>query len=342
MSDERDFSVSNREHEPLLRVENLKKYFNAGKSSLSRETSEIRAVDDVSFEVYEGETLGLVGETGCGKSTVAHTLTRLEEPTSGQAFFDQQDIFRASVGELRNLRRRLQIVFQDPRGSLNPRMTIEDVLMEPLAIHEPEMSRAQRHLQVVEMLERVGLPRSALHRYSHEFSGGQRQRVGIARALILKPKMVILDEPLSALDVSVQAQIANLLTSLREEMGVSYILISHDLAVIRSMADRVAVMYLGRIVESSTSRQLYEKPLHPYSQALLSAAPEIEAGREFLDRRIRLLGDPPSPTDIPKGCRFHTRCWLATNRCREEEPRLFSRVDANHDVACHFPSVSES
>ncbi|HZB90856.1 MAG TPA: dipeptide ABC transporter ATP-binding protein [Stellaceae bacterium] len=316
----------------LLEVEGLVKHFVAERSLWGRPRASVRAVDGVSFSVAEGETLALVGESGCGKSTTGRLVLRLIEPTAGKVAFEGRDIFALSGDAMRALRRELQIVFQDPYASLNPRMTVGDIIAEPLALHGL-FPRAARGRRVAELLGLVGLAPEHARRYPHEFSGGQRQRIGIARALAVEPRLVVCDEPVSALDVSIQAQIINLLQDLQARFRLSYIFIAHDLAVVKHIADRVAVMYLGRIVERAPKAALFAAPRHPYTRALLSAVPlPVPAARR--DRLI-LQGDVPSPLSPPAGCRFHTRCPFAQERCRQEEPQLESTGDG-HAAACHF------
>lgn len=331
-----------RKGETLLRVEDLVKHFPLTSGVvLRRRVGAVRAVDGVSFELRSGETLGLVGESGCGKSTVARTLLRLEQPTSGHAYHRDRDIFAMNAKELRRLRRDVQIVFQDPYASLNPRMTVGDIIGEAWEIHRDVVPKNQRRQTLATLLERVGLDASFVNRYPHQFSGGQRQRVGIARALALNPEVLILDEPVSALDVSVQAQVVNLLEELQEEFGFAYVFIAHDLAIVRHICDRVAVMYLGRIVEEGDEHGIYERPTHPYTQALLSAVPVASADApERRARRIILEGDVPSPADPPSGCRFRTRCWKADQRCADEVPALEHR-GFDHPSACHYAALGE-
>ncbi|GAB2758380.1 dipeptide ABC transporter ATP-binding protein [Salinifilum aidingensis] len=322
--------------EPILEVRDLVKHFPITRGVLFRRTiGHVRAVDGVSFDLNRGETLGIVGETGCGKSTLAQVLMHLERPTSGQALFEGRDMFRMRTSELRGLRRDIQIVLQDPYTSLNPRRTVGDIVGEPFEIHPEVAPKGDRQRRVQELLEVVGLNPEHIQRYPHQFSGGQRQRIGIARALALRPKVIICDEPVSALDVSIQAQVMNLLAQLQSEFGLSYIFIAHDLGVVRHLSDRIGVMYLGRIVETGTEQEIYEHPQHPYTQALLSAVPVPDPSVREQRETIRLVGDVPSPADPPSGCRFRTRCWKAQEVCAEQDPAL-ERQGGQHDVACHF------
>ena len=322
--------------EPLVRVAGLKKYFPIQKGLLGRTVGQVKAVDDVSFDIFPGETLGMVGESGCGKTTVGRTLLRLIEPTSGSAHFKGRDLFQLSPSELRAERRNLQIVFQDPYSSLNPRMTIESIVGEAMRIHGVATAANVRE-EVMGLLEKVGLQRSYVSRYPHEFSGGQRQRIGIARAISLKPEFIVCDEAVSALDVSVQAQVINLLLDLQDEFKLSYLFIAHDLSVVRHISNRIAVMYLGQLVELAETDELFKHPAHPYTQALLSAIPEPDTTQRR--ERILLKGDVPSPINPPSGCRFHTRCPAAYGRCRTEAPAL-TEVGAGHFVSCHLYTES--
>lgn len=316
----------------LLTVKNLKKYYPITGGVFGKEVGVVKAVDDVSFSVKKGETLGLVGESGCGKSTTGRSLLRLIEPTSGEVYFEEKAVTSLKKEELRQIRRDMQIVFQDPFASLNPRHNIERILEEPLMVHKMGAS-AERRKKVHEMLEIVGLSSYHAQRYPHQFSGGQRQRIGIARALMLHPKLIVADEPVSALDVSIQSQVLNLMQDLQKEFGLTYLFIAHDLSVVRHISDRVGVMYLGRLVELTTSEQLYDNPLHPYTQALLSAVPSADPDQK--KERIILQGDVPSPANPPSGCTFHTRCPLVKDVCKSVRPE-FRDVGDGHFVACHL------
>jgi oligopeptide transport system ATP-binding protein len=315
--------------EPILKVSHLQKFFNVGHGKM------LKAVDDLSFEIQRGETLGVVGESGCGKTTAGRTILRLYEPTAGEIQYAGMNITTISLSKMKALRREMQMIFQDPYASLNPRMTITDIIGEALDIHDLVKSRAARKLRVEHLLDVVGLNPDHATRYPHEFSGGQRQRIGIARALAVDPKFIICDEPISALDVSIQAQVVNLLQELQQKYDLTYMFIAHDLSMVKHISDRVAVMYLGKLVELASSDELYANPLHPYTRALLSAIPipdpEVEATRE----RIVLTGDIPSPIDPPSGCHFRTRCPLATLKCAQVEPE-FVEVKPGHWAACHY------
>ncbi|MFF3335146.1 ABC transporter ATP-binding protein [Streptomyces sp. NPDC002888] len=324
--------------EPILEVSGLVKHYPLTRGVLlGRQTGAVKAVDGVDFTLGRGETLGIVGESGCGKSTVARMLVNLEKPTAGSIRYKGEDIGRLSGRALRAVRRNIQMVFQDPYTSLNPRMTVGDIIGEPYEIHPEAAPKGERRRRVKELLEVVGLNPEHVNRYPHQFSGGQRQRIGIARGLALRPEVVVADEPVSALDVSVQAQVVNLLARLQSEFELSYVFIAHDLSIVRHISDRVAVMYLGRIVETGTDTAIYDRPAHPYTQALLSAVPVPDPeGRETRERII-LTGDVPSPANMPSGCRFRTRCHQARESCAGEAPELRPMGgSAAHEVACHF------
>lgn len=320
------------ETRPLLSVENVKTYFPIRSGVFQRVVGHVKAVDGVSFQVREGETFGLVGESGCGKTTVSRTILRLQPATEGSVFFDGEDVFAKRGGELKALRRQMQIVFQDPYASLDPRMPVGDIIAEGLLIQGVK-SRSEREATVQVMLDKVGLNPYHAHRYPHEFSGGQRQRIGIARALALRPRFIVCDEPVSALDVSIQSQILNLLRSLQKEFGFTYLFVAHDLSVVEHISDRVGVMYLGKIVEMADREAMFSNPLHPYTQALLSAIPVANPRRKR--QRIVLKGEVPSPLNPPSGCRFHTRCPIAQEICSRLEP-VFEEKRPGHLVACHL------
>jgi oligopeptide/dipeptide ABC transporter ATP-binding protein len=317
--------------ELLLRVENLKKWFPVGGGIFTPPKHYVKAVDDVSFQVQMGETFGIVGESGCGKSTLGRTILHLLEPTDGKIFFQDRDVARVKHKDLQKLRRDLQIIFQDPYASLNPRMNVGKIVQEPLLVHGIG-SPKEREEKVEYMLETVGLNKESIKKYPHEFSGGQRQRIGIARALVLNPKLIVCDEPVSALDVSIQSQILNLLNDLQGKFKLTYIFISHDLSVVNYISDRIAVMYLGKIVELAQKNDLFDTPLHPYTKALLSAIPHAEIDKER--KRIVLQGDVPSPIDPPSGCHFRTRCEYADDKCAMNAPEL-QEIASGHFVACN-------
>ena len=320
--------------ETLLRVDNLVKYFPIYQGVIRRQVGAVHAVDGVSFEIYKGETLGLVGESGCGKSTAGRTILRLYKPTAGHVYYDGTDLASLSEREMRKMRRKLQIIFQDPYASLNPRMTVADIVGEPLIVHKVANGKEVQE-RVQELLALVGLNPAFADRYPHEFSGGQRQRIGVARALALQPDLIICDEPISALDVSIQAQVINLLEDLQKQFGLTYLFIAHDLSMVRHISDRVAVMYLGVIMELAERDELYDHPLHPYAQALLSAVPIPDPVAEERRQRIILEGDVPSPVNPPSGCRFRTRCPIAEAVCTEQKPE-WREVKPGHFVACHL------
>jgi oligopeptide/dipeptide ABC transporter ATP-binding protein len=318
---------------PLLSVRGLKKYFPVRKGLLSRVVAQVKAVDDVSFDIAHGETLGLVGESGCGKTTAGRSILRLLEPTAGQVDFDGVSVSTARGKELRKLRRHMQIIFQDPYASLNPRMSVSDIVGEGMLIHKLVSSRSELEQRVRELLAQVGLDPNYVNRYPHEFSGGQRQRIGIARALSLDPKFIVCDEAVSALDVSIQAQVINLLMDLRDERGLSFLFVAHDLSVVRHISHRVAVMYLGKIVELAPTREVFHNPRHPYTKALLSAVPRADPTAKI--DRVVLQGDVPSPLNPPPGCAFHTRCPAVMDHCKTEAPPLRD-VGGGHSYTCHL------
>lgn len=330
--------------EPILQVRNLQKHFPLTQGILfKRQIGAVKAVDGVSFDLHQGETLGIVGESGCGKSTVAKLLMSLEKATAGEVFYKGQDITKLSGRALKAVRRNIQMVFQDPYTSLNPRMTVGDIIGEPFDIHPEVAPKGDRRRKVQELLDVVGLNPEYINRYPHQFSGGQRQRIGIARGLALNPEIIICDEPVSALDVSVQAQVINLMERLQDEFNLSYIFIAHDLSIVRHISDRVGVMYLGKLAEIGTDEQIYDHPTHPYTQALLSAVPVPDPEARDNRDRIILTGDVPSPANPPSGCRFRTRCWKAQDKCAEEVPILAiperfkgQETPAAHESACHF------
>lgn len=315
--------------EKILEIKNLKKHFSLGKNRI------LKAVDDVTFHINKGETFGLVGESGCGKSTIGRTIMGLYQKTAGDVLFGNSNVHELTEKELFILRRQMQMIFQDPYASLNPRSTVREIISEPMEVHQLYKRKREQNEKVYQLLEEVGLNREHANRYPHEFSGGQRQRIGIARALALDPDFIIADEPISALDVSVQAQVVNLLKQLQEEKGLTFLFIAHDLSMVKQISDRIGVMYLGRLVELTSSKTLYEQPLHPYTQALLSAIPipdpDVEASRE----RIILRGELPSPINPPSGCVFRTRCPFAMEICKKKKPK-WKEVDDNHFVACHL------
>jgi oligopeptide transport system ATP-binding protein len=319
----------------LIRVDKLTKHFPITRGILiQREVGAVQAVDKVSFDIRKGETLGLVGESGCGKSTTGRTILQLYRPTSGQVYYNDQNLVELKGEGLRRMRRNMQMIFQDPYASLNPRLTVGSIIAEPLEVHNIGNARDRKD-KVAELLELVGLSPHFINRYPHEFSGGQRQRIGVARALALQPEFIVCDEPISALDVSIQAQVVNLLEDLQQTFGLTYLFIAHDLSMVRHISDRTAVMYLGKVVELATRDELYAHPLHPYTQALLSAVPIPDPAKEARRQRIILEGDVPSPVNPPSGCRFHNRCPLAIDICSEVEPE-WREVAPDHWVACHL------
>jgi len=321
--------------EVLLRVRGLKKHFPIMKGVLRRQVGAVRAVDGVDFDIYRGETLGLVGESGCGKSTTGRVILQLDDATTGSIEFEGTELTSLSTREMREVRPRAQMIFQDPHACLNPRMTVASIVGEPLREHS-ELNTIERHERIEELLTIVGLDPSHANRYPHEFSGGQRQRIGIARAIALNPDFIVCDEPIAALDVSIQAQVVNLLEELQESLGLTYLFISHDLSMVRHIADRVAVMYLGHLVELTDVERLYDDPKHPYTEALLSAVPVPDPRAEDIRKRVILEGDLPSPSNPPPGCVFNTRCPKAEEKCSIEVPE-WREIDDNHWVACHFP-----
>jgi oligopeptide transport system ATP-binding protein len=324
----------NAERNTLLQVQNLKKYFPVSRQLFRTQRRYVIAVDDVSFDVLKGETLGLVGETGCGKTTVARTILQLYRPTSGKVLFDGVDLASLQENDLRKMRSRMQMIFQDPYASLNPRMTVGAIISAPLDVHTA-LTQKEKRERVQELLKLVGLNPDFVNRYPHEFSGGQRQRIGIARALALNPDLVICDEPISSLDVSIQAQVVNLLEELQDKLGLTYIFVAHDLSMVRHISDRMVVMYLGKVMELADRNEIYLHPLHPYTRALMSAVPIPDPDKARNRKRIILKGDIPSPLNPPHGCNFNTRCPMAAERCFQEDPE-YREIQPGHWVACHF------
>jgi len=324
----------NAERNTLLQVQNLKKYFPVSRQLFRTQRRYVIAVDDVSFDVLKGETLGLVGETGCGKTTVARTILQLYRPTSGRVLFDGVDLASLQENDLRKMRSRMQMIFQDPYASLNPRMTVGAIISAPLDVHTA-LTQKEKRERVQELLKLVGLNPDFVNRYPHEFSGGQRQRIGIARALALNPDLVICDEPISSLDVSIQAQVVNLLEELQDKLGLTYIFVAHDLSMVRHISDRMVVMYLGKVMELADRNEIYLHPLHPYTRALMSAVPIPDPDKARNRKRIILKGDIPSPLNPPHGCNFNTRCPMAAERCFQEDPE-YREIQPGHWVACHF------
>lgn len=322
--------------ETLLSVKNLTKFFPVRGGLFGREQAQVQAVSDVSFDIQKGETLGLVGESGCGKSTVGRCILRLLEPTAGNVFFNGVDLTQLSISELRNWRRKIQIIFQDPFASLNPRMTVRSILSEPLEIHRLAKGSSEKETRILKLLDLCGLRRESIDRYPHEFSGGQRQRISIARALAVEPEFIVCDEPVSALDVSIQAQIVNLMQDLQKELGLTYLFISHDLKIVEHISDRVLVMYLGKIVEQAQPQDLYQNPIHPYTQALLSAIPNVQAAFGSVSERLILKGDVPSPLNPPSGCFFHPRCPIAQENCKSASPELEEFKGKGRKVSCFY------
>ncbi len=325
--------VNEEKRIPILSVRKLKKYFPIKKGVFRRVVGYVKAVDDISFDIYEGETFGLVGESGCGKTTTGMNILRLQKPTGGHIFFNDVDMASMSQRKIKNLRKDIQVIFQDPYSSLDPRMKIKDIVAEGLKIHNIGNSKEERYKMVAEILEKVGIRKEMIDRFPHEFSGGQRQRIGIARALVLKPKLIVCDEAVSALDVSIQAQVINLLEEIQDEFHLTYIFIAHDLSVVKHISDRIGVMYLGKMMELTDKDTLFKTPFHPYTKALISAVPIPDPDNK--SKRILLQGDVPSPANPPSGCRFHTRCPYAKPICSQKEPELVE-VEKDHFVACHL------